>query len=127
MSCNQQNGTRLFQINPAWNCSLGPYGWGSPDSETYKYCSNPANFPAVAATVCCTPGYGGGLPLNFTYSTESDGNWKITRCTCIKCIPREMPCNLPKTNQCTSTNINQCFTNSNGSSKPRYKDDIGIA
>ncbi len=127
MICNRKCGGRLFEPNPAWQCSLGPFGWGSPDSETYKFCSNPANLPAIAATICCSPGFSGGLPLNFQYSTESNGNWKNTRCDCLKCVPRTEPCAIEPVNKCTSSNKNLCFSKCNGTAKPRVGNDIGVA
>lgn len=69
-------GTRLFIVNPAYQCVGGPYTWGSKDSETYKFCSNMQNNHEIQ---CNQPGFR-GKPYHFRYSTESDSNWKNTRC-----------------------------------------------
>jgi hypothetical protein len=127
MICNRKSGGRLFEPNPAWKCSLGPYGYGSSDSETYKYCTNPANREAIESTICC-PGFGGGLPLNFKYSTESNGNWKNTRCDCLNCIPQYPSCAPEEINKCTSTNKNACYSKCNGTAKVRVVgNDVGVA
>ncbi len=72
---------RMLDISPASKCALGPYTWGSPDSALYKYCSNPANAPAIARE-SCGRGYI-GKPINFKYTPESNGKWENDRCVCL--------------------------------------------
>jgi hypothetical protein len=71
----------MLDISPASKCALGPYTWGSPNSEVYKYCSNPANAAAVARE-SCGRGYI-GKPINFKYTPESNGKWENDRCVCL--------------------------------------------
>jgi hypothetical protein len=79
-SCTEEN-YRMLNISPASKCALGPYTWGSPNSEVYKYCSNPANSAAIARE-SCGRGYI-GKPVNFKYTPESNGKWENDRCVCL--------------------------------------------
>jgi hypothetical protein len=76
---NNQESYRMLEISPAKKCSLGPYTWGSPDSDTYKFCTNPKNFDAIQE-VSCSSGFL-GAPVHFEYTAESDDMWENTRCS----------------------------------------------
>jgi hypothetical protein len=104
------SGTRLFSIDPAYQCVGGPFFWGSKDSETYKFCSNPANWPAISQVECCGAGMV-GKPYTFRYSTESDGNWKNTRCDCLnnEVLRVEPGLTYTKRLDCISNKTNLCY------------------
>jgi hypothetical protein len=88
------SGTRMLQISPAHKCALGPYTWGSPDSEVYKYCSDPKNFQNIAAVNCDRPGFY-GQPVNWSYTPESNSKWENERCNCLK-SGQQCNCNNPQ-------------------------------
>lgn len=67
-----------FLIDPLTKCCGGRYMWGSCDSPTFKYCSDPKNEEGIAKT-CCSGGCH-GKPLTFEYTPETDGQWNNPRC-----------------------------------------------
>ena len=71
---------RLLEISPAKKCSLGPYTWGSPDSELYKFCSNPETIKETQYLECQQPGFY-GAPVHWDYTPESDDKWSNRRCS----------------------------------------------
>ena len=78
MKCEIKDGYRLLEISPAKKCIGGPYMWGDVNSPTYKYCSDPKNQQAIKDASCCV-GFV-GMPVKYTYTPESDSQWKNPRC-----------------------------------------------
>ena len=69
--------SRLLEISPAKKCELGIYTWGSKDSDTYKYCSDPKNWPSIASETC-NKGFS-GRPVIFEYTPDSNSTWDNDR------------------------------------------------
>lgn len=61
----------LMQIDPATKCCGGRYMWGSKDSDTFKYCSNPKNAERIKNT-CCGSGFH-GRPVHYPDSSQRRG------------------------------------------------------
>jgi len=73
-----KDGYELLEISPAKKCIGGPYMWGDVNSPTFKYCSDPKNQQAIQDVSCCA-GFV-GMPVKYTYTPESDDQWKNPRC-----------------------------------------------